>query len=270
MKYVVCYSGGHSSALAAVETVIRHGRKDTILLNHDISSKVEDEDVKRFKTELADYLEVPIVYANRESFGTDTPLSLCRQMGRIRFKAGNSICTYYLKTEPFYRWLKENYPVGCREISDKITLVYGFDASEQQRIARRQKHLLSKGYLSEYPLADKGNRLKISDIREMGIRLPETYGVARHANCKGCLKAGKQHWYMVYCLWPDIFREAVWTEEILGYKIIRGYFLRELEPMFACMKEEGIMPGDSECSAVFWARVRHVLGIRYNVTGKEE
>ena len=270
MKYVVCYSGGHSSALAAVETVIRHGRKDTILLNHDISSKVEDEDVKRFKTELADYLEVPIVYANRESFGTDTPLSLCRQMGRIRFKAGNSICTYYLKTEPFYRWLEENYPVGRREISDKITLVYGFDASERQRIARRQKHLLGKGYLSEYPLADKGNRLKISDIREMGIRLPETYGVARHANCKGCLKAGRQHWYMVYCLWPDIFREAVWTEEILGYKIIKGYFLRELEPMFACMKEEGIIPGDSECSAVFWARVRHVLGIRYNVTGKEE
>ena len=52
MKYVVCYSGGHSSALAAVETVIRHGRKNTILLNHDISGKVEDEDVKRFKAEL--------------------------------------------------------------------------------------------------------------------------------------------------------------------------------------------------------------------------
>ena len=63
MKYVVCYSGGHSSALAAVETVIRHGRKNTILLNHDISGKVEDEDVKRFKAELADYLEGETAFA---------------------------------------------------------------------------------------------------------------------------------------------------------------------------------------------------------------
>ena len=85
MKYVVCFSGGHSSALAAVETVFRHGRKNTILLNHDISSKVEDEDVKRFRQEVADYLDLPIVYANRENFQTDTPLSLCRQMNMIRF-----------------------------------------------------------------------------------------------------------------------------------------------------------------------------------------
>lgn len=261
MKYVVCYSGGHSSALAAVETVLRHGRRNTILLNHDISGKVEDEDIKRFKTELADYLEVPLLYANREGFQTDTPLSLCRQMGMLRFKTGSSICTYYLKTEPFYRWLESNYPVGRREMSEEITLVYGFDASERHRIARRHKYLLNKGYRSEYPLADKGSRPRISDIRDMGIRLPETYGTAKHANCKGCLKAGKQHWYMVYCLWPDIFREAVWTEEILGYSIIKGHLLRELEPLFSCMKEEGIVPGDNECSAVFWARARRVLGI---------
>lgn len=94
MKYVVCFSGGHSSVLAAVETVIRHGRKNTILLNHDISSKVEDEDVKRFKREVADYLEVPILYANRESFQTDTPLSLCRQKKMLHFGRGNSICTW--------------------------------------------------------------------------------------------------------------------------------------------------------------------------------
>lgn len=37
MKYVVCYSGGHSSALAAVETVRQHGAENVILLNHDIS-----------------------------------------------------------------------------------------------------------------------------------------------------------------------------------------------------------------------------------------
>ena len=257
MKYVVCFSGGHSSALAAVETVIRHGRGNTILLNHDISGKVEDEDVKRFKREVAQYLEVPIVYANREDFQTDTPLSLCRQKKMLRFGKGSSICTYYLKTEPFYNWLSENYPVRQGALSEEITLVYGFDASEPHRITRRRNRLLRQGYLSEYPLAE-GNPV-IQDIRDMGICLPRTYHVAKHANCKGCLKAGRQHWYMVYCLWPEIFEEAVFTERVVGYSIISGYFLRELEPLFSAMKAEGIRPGDNECSALFWARVRRRL-----------
>lgn len=258
VKYVVCFSGGHSSALAAVETVIRHGRGNTILLNHDISSKVEDEDVKRFKKEVADYLGVPILYANREGFQADTPLSLCRQKKMLRFGKGSSICTYYLKTEPFYRWLSENHPVVRGMLSREITLVYGFDASEQHRISRRRNHLLKQGYLSEYPLAEGCTAIR--DIRDIGICLPQSYHVAKHANCKGCLKAGKQHWYMVYCLWPDIFEEAVYTEEAVGYSIIRDCFLRELEPLFSAMKAEGIRPGDNECSALFWGRVRRILG----------
>ena len=257
MKYVVCFSGGHSSALAAVETIIRHGRENTILLNHDISSKVEDEDVKRFKKEVADYLKVPILYVNRENFQTDTPLSLCRQKKMLHFGRGNSICTYYLKTEPFYRWLTENYPVRKGEMSEEITLVYGFDVSEPHRIIRRREYLLRQGYFSEYPLAE-GKR-ELEDIRDIGICLPKTYDVTKHANCKGCLKAGKQHWYMVYCLWPDIFEEAVYTEAVVGYSIIRGYFLYELEPLFSAMKAEGIRPSDNECSAFFWARVRQKL-----------
>ena len=259
MKYVVCYSGGHSSAIAAVETVLRYGRKNTILLNHDISNKVEDEDVKRFKEEVADYLDLPITYANRENFQTDTPLSLCRQLKMIRFGAGNSICTYYLKTEPFHRWLQEYYPVKKGEISREITLIYGFDGSELHRVERRRRHLLCQGYRSEYPLADKPHMRCLNDIREIGIELPETYKFAKHANCKGCLKAGKQHWYMVYCLWPEIFWEAVETEELIGYSIINGQFLMELEPYFHCMKSEGIIPRDNECSAMFWARAKRMF-----------
>lgn len=188
MKYVVCFSGGHSSAFAAVETVLKHGRRNTVLLNHDISKQVEDEDVKRFKREVADYLGLPIIYANRENYQADTPLSLCRQMKMIRFGAGSSICTYYLKTEPFYRWLSEQYPVRKGEISKEITLVYGFDANEPHRIERRRRHLLRQGYQSEYLLAESSVR-HLEDIRDVGIELPETYRIAKHANCKGCLKA---------------------------------------------------------------------------------
>ena len=67
MKYVVCYSGGHSSAICAVEAVRRYGRENVILLNHDICSRVEDKDIKRFKLEVADYLGIKITYAKTSS-----------------------------------------------------------------------------------------------------------------------------------------------------------------------------------------------------------
>ena len=49
MKHIVCFSGGHSSAIAAVEVVRKFGAEDTILLNHDLCPRTEDADIKRFK-----------------------------------------------------------------------------------------------------------------------------------------------------------------------------------------------------------------------------
>lgn len=69
-KYVVCYSGGHSSALVAVEAVRKAGKENVILLNHDISPEVEHEDIKRFKQEVADYLGIEITYANMPGWET--------------------------------------------------------------------------------------------------------------------------------------------------------------------------------------------------------
>ncbi len=55
MKHIVCFSGGHSSGIVAIEVVRKYGNDDVILLNHDISPTVEGEDIKRFKREVADY-----------------------------------------------------------------------------------------------------------------------------------------------------------------------------------------------------------------------
>lgn len=79
MKRIVCFSGGHSSALAAIETVRKYGRENVILLNHDISPHVEHEDIKRFKQEVADYLHIPITYANMPGW-EDTPPFFVRKM----------------------------------------------------------------------------------------------------------------------------------------------------------------------------------------------
>ena len=101
MKKIICFSGGHSSALAAIETVRKYGRDNVILLNHDISSHVEHEDIKRFKREIADYLGLPITYANMPGWETTPPLAVA--VANKAFKAYNrpAFCTSRLKTEPF-------------------------------------------------------------------------------------------------------------------------------------------------------------------------
>ena len=73
MKYIVCYSGGHSSALVAIEAVRKHGKENVILLNHDISSEVEHKDIKRFKNEIAKFLGLEITYANMKGWEYKTP-----------------------------------------------------------------------------------------------------------------------------------------------------------------------------------------------------
>lgn len=254
IKYVVCYSGGHSSALVAVEAVRRYGKENVILLNHDISPEVEHEDVKRFKNEVAEYLGLPITYANMEGWEHLTPLRVSLKIGGFKFGTGTALCTYKLKSEPFYKWLDENYPVEKGEINDDIILLYGFDKNEEHRIQRRVGVLALKGYRTDYPLAlwDR----TIENIEEIGINRPVTYELFKHANCIGCLKAGRQHWYLVYCLYPELFKEAIDAENEIGYSIIKDIYMEELEPKFKAMKCKGIVPTEKIKYQTFWAMVR--------------
>ena len=185
MKHIVCFSGGHSSALAAIETVRKYGKSDVILLNHDISPHVEDEDIKRFKREVAEYIGLPITPANMPGWETMPPLAVA--VANKAFKAYNSpaFCTSRLKTEPFYKWLAENGDRGdC--------VIYGFDAEETSRMMRRSKVMDSMGYKAVFPLAEWDRTIWATE--EIGIMRPSTYQVYKHANCIGCLKAGRQHW----------------------------------------------------------------------------
>ena len=80
MIHIVCFSGGHSSAIAAVEVVRRYGAENTMLLNHDLCPHTEDADIKRFKNEVSDYLGVPITYANMPGWETKDQIYLTRQV----------------------------------------------------------------------------------------------------------------------------------------------------------------------------------------------
>jgi hypothetical protein len=103
---IVCFSGGHSSALVAIEAVKRYGKSRVILLNHNISSHVEHQDIKRFKENVSNYCDVPITYANAQEYESLTPIKVCEMMSGFGINAGNTFCTYELKTKPFYNYLE--------------------------------------------------------------------------------------------------------------------------------------------------------------------
>lgn len=247
-RHVVLFSGGHSSALVAVEVVRRYGTNGVVLLNHDINPRVEDADVKRFKREVAEYLGLPITYANHPRWDEVDQFDVVIQARAFKVRNGQELCTSRMKTEPFQRWLDEHCPPGS------ATLLYGFDMNEPRRISRRASILGAMGYESDYPRALWKHT--IESTREIGIEPPMTYSVWKHANCTGCLKAGWQHWYAVYCLRRDLWEKGKRAEDAIGYTIHKDASLAEREEEFAAMLAAGVEPTEHVPSGAFWADAR--------------
>lgn len=248
MKHIVCYSGGHSSALVAIEVVHKFGKENVVLINHDIHENIEPKDVKRFKKEVAEYLDIEITYANHPEWETKDQFDVVMDAGAFKVGRGTELCTNRLKTAPFHAWLKDNCEKGV-----DVTY-YGFDANEMVRIQRRVGVLASMGYKTDFPLAFWERTIFSTD--EIGISPPNTYGVFKHANCTGCLKAGKQHWYIVYCTRKDIWEKAKLAEEVIGYSIHKDWYLDEVEEEFERMRCMGIKTTEHELGVTFFARVR--------------
>jgi len=269
MKYIVCYSGGHSSALAAIETVRLYGKENVILLNHNISPKVEHEDIKRFKDDISNYLDIPITYANHQEWETATPLDIVEKQGCISSNGHMALCTHQLKTLPFYEYLDKNYPVKSinqfdifGDIQEDVKIIYGFDKNEPQRITRRSQSLGMMGYATEFPLLSAP---KVVKTLQVGIRPPITYDIFKHANCIGCLKGGLQHWYITFCLREDIWEHAKIVEDKQDFAIIKeNVFLKDQECKFIKMLKANIVPSEKGNPQTFWAEVRKELGADYN------
>ena len=254
MVYIVCFSGGHSSAIAAIETVRKYGKENVILLNHDISVKSEDADIKRFKQEVADYLGIKITYANMPGWEDNDQFDCMVEGGGNSF--GLIHCTRMLKTEPFKQWLSENFPVENGEVRNDVKVIYGFDPKETVRINRRVSVMATMGYMTDFPLM--WDERTIFDVEEIGIKRPISYEIFNHANCKGCLKAGKQHWFIVYCLYPEIYERGKWAEQQTGFSILKQGFLKDFEKEFKILKDE--LPTTEKIKPqTFWAIERKLL-----------
>ena len=250
MKHIVLHSGGHSSGIVAVEVARRFGIENIVLLNHDLPELVEAPDIKRFKREIAEYIGVPVTQANHPDPGANQ-FSVCIDAKAFKVDSGPELCTARLKTEPFRAWLDAN-------ITDKsdCILYYGFDKDEMHRVQRRVGVLAEMGYRSDYPIALWPERT-IVQSSEVGIAKPLGYSQFKHANCIGCLKAGWQHWYIVYCTRPDIWAMGKEAEEIIGYAIHHDedgpVYLEDMEDRFAILKCQGVPATEHIPQQRFWA-----------------
>ena len=268
-KHIVCHSGGHSSAIVAIEVVRKFGKENVILLNHDISTTTEDEDIKRFKKEVADYLGLPITYANIN--GIDNPNDLpdqfdvCMTAGAMTDSSGHALCTAKLKTEPFYDYLAANHlQYNTLFGSENSPIIYyGFDMSETVRVNRRYAVLGSMGYRTDFPLARWVERT-IYSTKEIGIEPPNTYSVWKHANCKGCLKASLLHWYVTYVHAIIQYEKAVLLEMKVNFTVhtvIRNGIkiavsLDELRPIFKQLHCEGFPATEHQSEIKFANKLR--------------
>jgi len=252
MRHIVCYSGGHSSALVAIEVARKFGKEDMVLLNHDIAAVSEVQDIKRFKEEVASYIGLEITYANAANWDTKDQFDVVIEAGAFKVGNGTALCTNRMKTKPFEAWLKQN--AGPDDV-----IYYGFDATnkEKKRIQRRSSHLAQLGFRTCYPIVQWPRT--IAEIEEIGIQRPNTYSQFKHANCVGCLKAGRQHWYVVYCTRHDRWEKGLDAEDQIGYTIIKGTSLQDLEPLFAQMQSLGIEPTEHIPAATFWAQVKRKI-----------
>lgn len=129
--------------------------------------------------------------------------------------------------------------------------------NEVDRIQRRVGILLSQGYKTDFPLAFWERT--IQNTEDIGIPRPSTYELYRHANCVPCLKAGKQQWYIVYCREPEKWEKAKLAEKKIGYSILKGVYLKDLECKFRTMKNLGIVPTEKVGFQRFWADVKKAL-----------
>ena len=156
------------------------------------------------------------------------------------------------------RWL------GANAKPEDTVIYYGFDAAEKERIQRRSSILAAQGWRSDYPLALWPRTIRTSG--EIGIAPPLTYSVWKHANCVGCLKGKKQHWYVVFCTRPDVWAKAKAAEESIGYSIQPGEYLEELEPLFSKMRALGVPASERIPYPKFWADAKRKVKLSITET----
>lgn len=215
VRHVVAFSGGAASAVVA-EIVTKEHPDTTTLLFHD--TRTEPADNYRFRKEVAARIGLPITGA---SDGRD----IWAVFQDERFLGNSRIapCSKLLKQVPGRRWMREHAP---------CVAYYGFTADEWRRAQRTAARLESDiGTPCRFPLIERGiGKQDCLDIvtKCWGLRLPEMYTWAEHANCVPCIRGGMTYWGLVYLHAPDAWRRAAEAEKAADQSILKDGRLPEM------------------------------------------
>lgn len=147
-----------------------------------------------------------------------------RKYGVIMMRSGFAPCTNQLKKQVRHEW-------EAQHADFELTYVWGIDPHEKHR-AERMMETMPEFY-HEFPLIDQNvSKEKAHQIcRSLGIVRPLMYRLGyNNNNCIGCVKGGMGYWNKIREDFPDVFESRAKLERDVGYSIIKGVYLDELEP----------------------------------------
>jgi len=223
--HVCAFSGGIASAVMSKIVADAHPGQ-TVLLFHNTRTEPADND--RFRAEAAAYIGLQITDC---SDGRDI-WQVFEDHGFLGH-ALNTPCSDELKQKPGRRYMTEDAPGGIKYL--------GYTAEET---GRAQKMFARAKCPIAFPLIDAGltKRDCWRRVTECwGIRPPEMYAWAEHANCVPCVKGGLAYWGLVYLNAPEAWERAAKAEERFGHQILKpgrhGTLREELSHSIDAAKE---------------------------------
>lgn len=198
MKYIVSYSGGMGSFMAA--ELLRRTESNFDLIFCDTLS--EDMDLYRFLNETKAYFRKPITTLSK---GTD--IWQTQIDSKLQASSQKDNCSRLLKRELFKKHMRQNYQ------PESTTLVLGIGANEKHRIRDFQKNhspFRVIAPLTGYPEID--NDYISAVLQDIGIKPPRLYEFGfPHNNCGGfCVKSGQKQAALLLKKLPANYQ---WHEE---------------------------------------------------------
>lgn len=221
---VVWFSCGAASAVAAKLTLQKYGDRNQILIvNNPI--KEEHEDNVRFKKEVENWLNHPIIEAKNKYFPN---CSIVEIFDKQKYMSGvkGAPCTKLLKKEARYQF----------ELLNNIDYhVLGFTIDEW----KRQKNFNTMERNNTLPilcseLVTKEDSFKY--LKKSGIKIPYIYTINfPNANCIGCIKSSSPtYWNLVRNHFPEIYEQRAEQSRRIGCRLVRlngkRIYLDELKP----------------------------------------
>ena len=143
---------------------------------------------------------------------------------------------------PCTNWLKKRVRKAWEAAHEDydLTYVWGFDLKEKNRAERTVEANPQASH--EFPLIEKNlskEEVHVLFERTFDFKRPLMYDMGYpNNNCIGCVKGGAGYWNRIRKDFPEVFKKRAELERKVGYSILKGTYLDELDPNKGNMNTE--------------------------------